>query len=83
MHFSQKLPFSAEELEYLRDNRRPFYAKNILKKSRRNNLEVPIFMGGKLNELTGETLPRDMTADLRELKIIPCSDVFDVLENLH
>ena len=59
------------------------YAKNMLEELRRNNLEVPIFMGGRLNELTGGILPRDVTADLRELKIIPCYDVFDILENLH
>lgn len=59
------------------------YARNMLEGLRRNNLEVPVFMGGRLNELTGGILPRDVTADLRELKIIPCRDVFDVLENLH
>lgn len=59
------------------------YARNMLEELRRSNLEVPVFMGGRLNELTGGILPRDVTADLRELKIIPCHDVFDVLENLH
>jgi len=58
------------------------YAKNMLEELRRSNLEVPVFMGGRLNELSGETLPRDVTADLRELKIIPCHEVFDVLKNL-
>jgi len=59
------------------------YAKNMLEELRRNNLEVPVFMGGRLNELSGETLPRDVTADLKKLKIIPCHDIFDILGNLH
>ncbi len=58
------------------------YAKNMLEELRRNKLEVPVFMGGRLNELSGETLPRDVTADLKELKIIPCHDVLDLLKNL-
>lgn len=58
------------------------YARKLLEEMERYNLKTKIFMGGRLNELTGDILPRDVTADLRELKIITCNDVFDVLENL-
>jgi len=58
------------------------YAKSLLAELASHDIEVPIFMGGRLNELTGETLPRDVTADLTELKVIPCLNIFDVLDNL-
>ncbi|HEX78207.1 MAG TPA: hypothetical protein G4O03_07355 [Dehalococcoidia bacterium] len=58
------------------------YARGLLQEMRDHDLEIPIFMGGRLNEMTGEGLPRDVTAELVELKVIPCSDVFDMLERL-
>jgi len=58
------------------------YARKLLAGMKRHDLAVPIFMGGRLNEPVGGILPRDVTADLKGLNIITCSDVFDVLENL-
>ncbi|MFC1913059.1 cobalamin-dependent protein [Chloroflexota bacterium] len=58
------------------------YAGKLIEELERHGLKVPIFMGGRLNEPAGKILPRDVTADLRELGIVTCDNVFDVLENL-
>lgn len=58
------------------------YAQDLIKELRRWEVEVPVFMGGKLNQDVEGALPRDVTADLRELRIIPCNDILRMLEDL-
>jgi methylmalonyl-CoA mutase cobalamin-binding subunit len=58
------------------------YAQDLLREMKRYDVEIPAFMGGKLNQDVEGKLPRDVTADLRELGIIPCNDILYILEDL-
>jgi methylmalonyl-CoA mutase cobalamin-binding subunit len=58
------------------------YAQDLIKELKRWEVEVPVFMGGRLNQDVEGALPRDVTADLEELRIIPCNDILHMLEDL-
>jgi methylmalonyl-CoA mutase cobalamin-binding subunit len=56
------------------------YAKQLQIELAARKLDIPIAMGGTLNQdIEGEPTPIDVTADLKELGIHVCSDVTDVL----
>lgn len=55
------------------------YAKNLLVYTKQYKLNIPIFMGGKLNEDMGEGLPVDVTDELKQLGIITCDSINDLI----
>ncbi|MDH3662620.1 MAG: hypothetical protein OEU92_21765 [Alphaproteobacteria bacterium] len=56
------------------------YAKQLQVELASRKLDIPIAMGGTLNQdIEGEPTPIDVTADLKELGIHVCGDVTDVL----
>ena len=46
------------------------------------NRELPIFMGGKLNQHLGGELAQDVTNQLKDLGIITCSDIYEFSRKL-
>jgi methylmalonyl-CoA mutase cobalamin-binding subunit len=56
------------------------YAKQLQIELGARKLDIPIAMGGTLNQdIEGEPTPIDVTADLKDLGIHVCADVTDVL----
>jgi methylmalonyl-CoA mutase cobalamin-binding subunit len=52
------------------------FALLLIKEMRQRGIEVPVFMGGRLNQnVEGEPLPVDMTDRLRSLNVIPCDSI--------
>ena len=58
------------------------YAGGLLEEMKRSEFEVPVFMGGKLNQDIEGKLPRDVTTDLEEMGITPSKDVLFMVEKL-
>lgn len=49
----------------------------------RRSVDVPVFMGGRLNQgIEGESLPRDVTDELTDYGITPCPSVEQFIEEL-
>jgi len=46
------------------------------------NIKVPIIMGGKLQQNIGGALPVDVTEDIKNLGIIPCNDIENLINYL-
>jgi methylmalonyl-CoA mutase cobalamin-binding subunit len=61
------------------------YLQALRREMEHVDLEVPIFIGGKLNQIPEDSpasLPVDITAELRALEAIVCHRVEDMLEEL-
>ncbi len=61
------------------------YVQELLREMARIGLAVPIFIGGKLNRIPGDSqtsMPVDVTDDLRELGLKVCLSVEDMLVEL-
>jgi len=58
------------------------YGKSLLANAQKHQLETPIFMGGRLNEDTGEELPIDVTEDLKEIGIIISGTLNNMIQTL-
>jgi methylmalonyl-CoA mutase cobalamin-binding subunit len=59
------------------------FAKSVRDQLIEKSVNVPIFMGGRLNQwVEGEILPRDVTQELRDLDITPCASVDHFLHHI-
>lgn len=55
------------------------YVKSLLVYAKQYKLNIPIFIGGKLNEDMGEGLPVDVTDEIKQLGIITCDSINDLI----
>jgi methylmalonyl-CoA mutase cobalamin-binding subunit len=61
------------------------YLNGLRKEMERLALDVPVFIGGKLNQIreeSGDSLPVDVTVDLRKLGAVVCHRIEDMLREL-
>jgi methylmalonyl-CoA mutase cobalamin-binding subunit len=58
------------------------YAQDLVKEMKRCEVQVPVLMGGKLNQDVDGSLPRDVTTDLRTLGILPENDIAEMIRLL-
>lgn len=59
------------------------FAKLLRDELTRRSVDLPVFMGGRLNQsVEGESLPKDVTGELKGFGITPCSSVDQFLEEL-
>ncbi len=61
------------------------YLRALHSEMTRHDIEIPIFVGGKLNQIPGDassSMPVDVTKELRESGAIVCQRVEDMLEEL-
>jgi len=59
------------------------FALLLIEDMRQRGIEVPVFMGGRLNQnVEAEPLPVDMTERLRTLNVIPCDSIPEFLSVL-
>jgi len=59
------------------------YGRHLMALVRQRNQRVTVFLGGRLNSLVeGSTEPVDVSDRLRELGIIPCKDVIDLIKGI-
>jgi methylmalonyl-CoA mutase cobalamin-binding subunit len=58
------------------------YANDLVSELSRHQVQVPVFMGGKLNQDVDGKLPRDASADIKDLGIVPCNDVAVLVQGL-
>ncbi len=58
------------------------YCRDVLKALAARGLALPVMVGGKLNEIPGDSnsgLPVDVSGDIRKLGCIPCASLDDML----
>ncbi|MBY8977145.1 cobalamin-dependent protein [Rhodobacteraceae bacterium NNCM2] len=61
------------------------YAQAVRAELARRDLEIPVMIGGKLNQIpenTNSGLPKDVTAEIRAEGLIPCQSLDDMLAAL-
>lgn len=59
------------------------FARLLREELVRQAIDVPVFMGGRLNQnVEGETLPKDVANQLKDDGITPCDSIEDFLEEL-
>lgn len=61
------------------------FIKKLSKEFRNCNVQLPVFVGGKLNQVDDEDvsgLPRDVTKELGDIGVIVCHSVEDLLKEL-
>jgi methylmalonyl-CoA mutase cobalamin-binding subunit len=59
------------------------YARAVISELARHGADLPVLVGGKLNEIPAESnsgLPVDVTAEIRAAGAYPCRDLDDILE---
>lgn len=61
------------------------YCLELQEEMRRKKVDLPIIVGGKLNQIPEDTntgLPVDVSADLRKIGVVPCAGLDDALDFL-
>ncbi len=58
------------------------YANDLVRELARHEVHVPTFMGGKLNQDVDGKLPRDASADIEALGVVPCNDITAMVERM-
>ena len=61
------------------------YARALRREMKSASLELPVYLGGRLNQVpegSNTSLPVDVTAKLREIGCRPCADVEEMLRHL-
>ena len=61
------------------------YARALRREMKSASLELPVYLGGRLNQVpesSNTSLPVDVTAKLREIGCRPCADTEEMLRHL-